>query len=84
MEAEQVTPSLSQAQRIKRYYMEGSLSRDKIEVILQEEKAQEKVFTIRGDKLMKYFPKDTTPAEVEETLMKLLESWSKKKSQPER
>lgn len=84
MDAEQVTPSLSQAQRIKRYYMEGSLSRDKIEVILQEEKAQEKVFTIRGDKLMKYFPRDTTPAEVEETLMKLLDAWSKKKSQPER
>ena len=84
MDAEQVTPSLSQAQRIKRYYSEGSLSRDKIEVILQEEKAQEKVFTIRGDKLMKYFPRDTTPAEVEETLMKLLDAWSKKKSQPER
>jgi len=51
---------------------------------LQEEKAQEKVFIIRGDKLMKYFPKDITPAEVENTLIKLLETWSKRRNQPER
>lgn len=84
MDAEQMTPSLSQAQRIKKYFMDGSLSREKIEVILQEEKAQEKAFTIKGNKLMKYFPKDTTPAEMEATLIKLLENWSRKRNQPER
>lgn len=84
MEAEQVTPSLSQAQRMKKYFMEETLNRDKIEVILQEEKAPEKIFTLRGDKFMKYFPKDTTPAEVEETLIKLLESWNRKRNQLER
>ncbi len=84
MDSEQVTPSLSQAQRMKKYFTQGSLNRDKIEVILQEEKAQEKIFTLRGDKFMKYFPKDTTPAEVEETLLKLLESWSRKRNLQER
>ena len=84
MDAEQMSPSLSQAQRIKKCFLQGILTRDQIEEVLQEEKKSTQVFQLKGEKFLKYFPKDTTPAEVEDTIVKLLESWMKRKNQPER
>ncbi|MFA0814778.1 MAG: ParB/RepB/Spo0J family partition protein [Anaerofustis sp.] len=84
MDAEQMSPSLSQAQRIKKCFLQGILTRDQIEEVLQEEKKSAQAFHLKGEKFLKYFPKDTTPAEVEDTIVKLLESWMKRKNQPER
>ena len=80
MDSEQATPSLSQAQRLKKFSQEGSLSVDVMRAIMSEEKKpeQEKV-TLTGDKLRKYFPRDFTPEQMETTIMKLLEQWQRKR-----
>ena len=74
MDLEQASPSLSQAQRLKKYSQEGKLSFEVMSTILSEEKngALEKV-TLSGDKLKKYFPQSYTPKQMEDTIIKLLE-----------
>ncbi len=82
MESEQATPSLSQAQRLKKFSQEGTLSQDVMRAIMSEEKKGEiEKVTIHGDKLRKYFPKSYTPQKMEETIIKLLEQWQKKRQQ---
>ena len=80
MDSEQATPSLSQAQRLKKFSQNGSLSVDVMRAIISEEKKpeQEKVL-LTGDKLRKYFPKDYSPEQMETTILKLLEQWQKKR-----
>ncbi len=80
MDSEQVTPSLSQAQRLKKFSQEGRLSEDSMLAIMSEEKKGDldKV-TFTGDKLRKYFPKSYTPQQMEQTILKLLEQWQKKR-----
>lgn len=82
MNSEQATPSLSQAQRLKKFSAEGKLSFDVLCAIMSEEKKPEtdKV-TLSNDKLSKYFPKSYKPQKMEETIIKLLESWHKKRTQ---
>ena len=82
MDMEQSTPSLSQAQRLKKYSQDGKLTFDVMTAIMSEDKKGEldKV-TLTGDKLKKYFPKSYTPQQMEETIIKLLESWSRKRQQ---
>ena len=82
MEMEQATPSLSQAQRLKKYSQDGKLTFDVMTAIMSEEKKGEpdKV-TLTGEKLKKYFPKSYTPQQMEETILKLLEGWSRKRQQ---
>lgn len=82
MDMEQATPSLSQAQRLKKYSQDGKLTFDVMTAIMSEEKKGEpdKV-TLTGEKLKKYFPKSYTPQQMEETIIKLLESWSRKRQQ---
>jgi len=81
MDMEQATPSLSQAQRLKRFSNEGKLTLEVMNAIMSEEKKGDldKV-TLTGDKLKKYFPKSYTPKQMEETIMKLLEGWHKKRT----
>lgn len=80
MESEQATPSLSQAQRLKKFSQEGTLSIDVMRAIMSEEKKSEldKV-TLPSDKLRKYFPKSYTPQQMEATIFKLLEQWQKRR-----
>ena len=80
MDSEQATPSLSQAQRLKKCSQEGLLNEDSILAIMSEEKKPEKNdITLSGDSLRKYFPKSYTPMQMETTIIKLLESWQKKR-----
>ena len=81
MDMEQATPSLSQAQRLKKFSNEGKLTLEVMSAIMSEEKRGDldKV-TLTGDKLKKYFPKSYTPKQMEETIMKLLEGWHKKRT----
>jgi len=80
MESEQSTPSLSQAQRLKKFSQEGSLSVDVMRAIMSEEKKPEQdKLTFTGDKLRKYFPKSYTPEQMETTIIRLLEQWQKKR-----
>ena len=80
MDSEQATPSLSQAQRLKKFSQNGSLSVDVMRTIISEEKKpeQEKVL-LTGDKLRQYFPQDYSPEQMETTILKLLEQWQKKR-----
>ena len=82
MDSEQATPSLSQAQRLKKFSQEGRLSIDVMRAIMGEEKKSDldKV-TFTSDTLRKYFPKSYTPARMQETIIKLLEQWQKKRQQ---
>ena len=82
MESEQATPSLSQAQRLKKFSQEGRLSLDVMRAIMSEEKKRDlDRVTIGNDKLQKYFPKSWTPAQMETQIIKLLESWHRKRQQ---
>ena len=80
MDSEQATPSLSQAQRLKKFSQEGHLSIDVMRAIMSEEKKSEldKV-TLTSDTLRKYFPKSYTPQRRQETIIKLLEAWQRKR-----
>ena len=74
MESEEATPSLSQAQRMKSMSQSGQLDMDMIFAIMTEEKGNQKeTLKINTSKLKKYFPKNTTPKQMEETIIKLLE-----------
>ena len=79
MTAQEATPSLSQAQRLKRYSQEGKLSEDVMDAIMSEEKKEVDRITITSDKLKQYFPKSFTPRQMEETIFKLLEQWQLKR-----
>lgn len=80
MDYAQATPSLSQAQRLKKFSQEEKCSLDAMCAIMSEEKKSEldKV-TIKNDVLRKYFPKSYTPKQMEDTIIKLLEQWQKKR-----
>ena len=82
MDTEQATPSLSQAQRLKKFSAEGKCNLEAMCAIMSEEKKGEldKV-TLTGDKIKKYFPKNYTPQQMESTIIKLLEGWHKKRTQ---
>ncbi len=76
MESEQATPSLSQAQRLKKFSQEGKLTEESMLAIMSEEKKSEigKV-TLGTDTLRKYFPTNWTPKQMEDQILKLLNNW---------
>ena len=80
MESEQATPSLSQAQRLKKFSQEGHLTEDSMLAIMSEEKKSDlDKITLTGDKLKKYFPRSYTPQQMEEIILSLLDQWQKKR-----
>jgi len=80
IDSEQATPSLSQAQRMKRLSKEGKLSDDAMLGIMTEQKKPETWdLKLPMDKIRKYFPRSYTPQRMEETIIKLLETWMKKR-----
>ena len=80
MDTEQTTPSLSQAQRLKKFSQEGRLTEEAMSAIMSEEKKSDmdKV-TLRSDTLRRYFPKSYTPKQMEQTIIKLLDVWQKQR-----
>lgn len=80
MDYSQNTPSLSQAQRLKKLSREGKCTKDAMFSIMSEEKKEEKErITLEGDTLRKYFPRSYTPLQMQQTIIKLLEQWQKKR-----
>ena len=77
IESNECTPSLSQAQRMKQAAQEGKLDRNGMELVMAEEKPQQNIITIKGDRLSKYFPKEATPREKEEMIIKALDYYCK-------
>ena len=80
MDYSQNTPSLSQAQRLKKLAADGKCSLEAICAVMMEEKKEmlNKV-TFKGDELRKYFPKSYTPQQMSNQIIKLLEQWQKKR-----
>ena len=80
IDSEQATPSLSQAQRMKRLSQEGKLNDDAMLGIMMEQKKPETWdLKLPMDKIRKYFPRSYTPQRMEETIIKLLDMWMKKR-----
>lgn len=74
---EQATPSLSQAQRMKKQSQEGTLTEDSmLQIMCEQKKPCWDNITLKGQALRKYFPKNYTPHQIEETIYKLLEQWA--------
>ena len=72
------TPSVSQALRLKTYSKDGVLSQQLVDDIMAEEKKEPVRVTLTGSKLRRFFPKQYTPKEMEEIIIRLLDDWSKK------
>ena len=83
MERDECSPSLNQAQRLKKCSMENRLTKEVIIEIMNEEKSMDMKVTLGGNKIKKYFPKDYTPKQMEQIILKLLDNWSKKRQQNE-
>ena len=80
IDSEQATPSLSQAQRMKKLSREGKLNDDSMLDIMMEQKMPEGYnVVLSADKLRKYFPRSYTPQKMEETILKLLDAWLRKR-----
>lgn len=78
---QEATPSLSQAQRLKKYSQDGKLDVNVMDAIMTEEKKGFEKLTLPGDRLQKYFPKTYTTKQIEDTIFKLLEQWQRKRQQ---
>lgn len=80
MEYNDCTPNLSQAQRLKEMSIQGLFTEERLSVIMGEEKANQKErVKIPADRIRKYFPKDYTTAQIEETIVKLCEAYHRKR-----
>ncbi len=80
IDSEQATPSLSQAQRMKKLSAEGKLSDDTMLSIMMEQKKPENWnLTLPMDRIRRFFPRSFTPQQMENTILKLLEAWQKKR-----
>ena len=80
MDSEQATPSLSQAQRLKKFSQQKMLSLDVMRAVMSEEKKTDlDRVTLKNETLRKSFPKSYTPKQMEDTIIKLLEGWYKKR-----
>ncbi len=81
IESEQAIPSLSQAQRLKKLSQEGKLNEDNILGIMSETKKDVERVTLTGEVLRKYFPRSYSPKQIEDTIMRLIETWYRKRQQ---
>ena len=84
MDDTQNFPSVSQAKRIKKLAQDGTFTTETVVAIMGEEKKSElDTVTIKNDTLRKYFPRNYTPKQMEDTIIKLLEAWQKKRQHSE-
>ena len=81
IDAEATAPSIAQAIKIHNFSREGKLSPAVIESIMQEEKSPKRKVTIGEDKINRYFPKSYTKEQIEETVLKLIQGWYRKRQQ---
>ncbi|MFT8888248.1 MAG: ParB/RepB/Spo0J family partition protein [Ethanoligenens sp.] len=79
MESEQSTPSLSQAQRMKKASQDGKLSNDAIDITMSEEPDQTQKISISKEQVKQYFPASYTPKQMQDTILHLLEQWQRKR-----
>jgi len=81
MEKEECSPSLTQADHLKQLAQLGKLDYPVLETVMSEPKPQQTQITLKQDRIAKFFPKDASPQQMEETILKLLENWYRKRNQ---
>lgn len=81
MERDEAAPSLDQAKRMKQISADGKLTEAVMDTIMREDKPLERKVTIRDDRLKRFFPKNYTPQQIEDVIMKLLEGWYRRRQQ---
>ena len=81
MERDEAAPSLDQAKRMKQISEQGKLTEEVMDAIMRENKPLERKVTIRDDRLKRFFPKNYTPQQIEDVIMKLLEGWYRRRQQ---
>ena len=81
MESEDAAPSIEQAKKIRRFNDEERLNPDVILSIMQEQKPEKLKITLGDEQIKKYFPKSFTKKQMEDTIIKLLENWHRKREQ---
>ena len=80
IESEQATPSVSQAQRMKKLSQSGKLNEDTmLDIMMEEKKPEADKIVFTSDTLRKYFPRSYTPKQMQDTIIKLLDQWLKKR-----
>lgn len=80
IESEQSTPSLSQAQRMKKLSQRGELNEDSmLDIMMEQKKPERNDVIISGEKLRKYFPRSYTPRQIEDAILKIVDNWYRKK-----
>lgn len=80
IDSEQATPSLSQAQRMKKLSQSGELNEDTmLQIMLEQKKTEKESITLSGSTIRKYFPRSYTPLQIETTIIKLLDAWQRKR-----
>lgn len=80
IDSEQATPSLSQAQRMKKLSRDGKLNDDTmLDIMMEQKKPEGYNVVLSAEKLRKYFPRSYTPQKMEETILKLLDAWLRKR-----
>lgn len=81
MERDEISPSLDQAKRMKQISEQGKLTEEVMDAIMREDKPLERKITLRDDRLKRFFPKNYTPQQIEDVIMKLLEGWYRRRQQ---
>ena len=82
IDSEQATPSLSQAQRMKKLSQEGKLNDDTIlDIMMEQKKPDSWNVTLSGEKLKRYFPRSYTPVQIEATIFRMLDAWAQRRAQ---
>lgn len=84
IDAEETSPSIEQARKLRRFSEDGRLNEDVVASIMQEQKPEKIRVVFKEDRLKKYFPKNYTLKQMEEIIEKLLANWARKRNEPER
>ncbi len=84
IEAEEVSPSIEQAKKLRRFSENGHLNADVVLSIMQEQKPEKISITLKENRLRKYFPQTFTVKQMEDTIEKLLANWARRRNEPER
>ena len=77
-------PSIEQSAKIRRFARDGKVNPDVIDSIMQEEKPEKIKVVLKEDRLREYFPKNYSQQQIEDTIMKLIKQWARRRSEPER
>ena len=84
IEKYEAVPSIEQSAKIRRFCKDGKVNPDVIDSIMQEEKPEKLKVVLKEDRLREYFPRSYSQKQVEDTIMKLIKQWARRRSEPER